>query len=120
MGGTAIAAAKSCDIKVSVSTISTSSPNDGVWEYSIAGRKSWSATCSHLVTQIADNAGMIGQTVTLTFEPVDNSGAPLANISALSGTAIVKQWKGTFTTGNLAQGSFEFQGVGPLAPPTSS
>ena len=32
------------------------------------------------------------------------------------GTAIVSQWKGTFTIGNLAQGSFEFLGTGPLAP----
>lgn len=32
------------------------------------------------------------------------------------GTAIVSQWKGTFTKGNLAQGSFDFTGSGPLSP----
>ena len=32
------------------------------------------------------------------------------------GQAIVRQWKGTFTKGNLATGSFEFLGTGPLAP----
>lgn len=32
------------------------------------------------------------------------------------GQAIVSQWKGTFTKGNLAQGSFDFTGSGPLSP----
>ena len=32
------------------------------------------------------------------------------------GSAIVSQWKGTFTIGNLAQGSFDFTGSGPLSP----
>ena len=32
------------------------------------------------------------------------------------GQAIVRQWSGTFTWGNLAQGSFKFLGKGPLAP----
>ena len=36
------------------------------------------------------------------------------------GNAIVTDWKGTFTRGNLATGNFEFLGTGPLAPlPTS-
>lgn len=119
MGGVAIAAAKSCDVNVSADLIKVSSPSDGAWEHSIAGRKSWSASCSHLVTQISDSVGMIGQTVTLTFQPVDDSGTPLANISALTGTAIVKTWKGTFTVGNLAQGSYSFDGSGPLAVPAT-
>lgn len=32
----------------------------------------------------------------------------------LSGPAIVKEWKLTASRGNLAQGSFRFEGVGPL------
>ena len=32
----------------------------------------------------------------------------------LHGTALVLEWKGTFTVGNLAQGSFHFTGSGPL------
>ena len=32
------------------------------------------------------------------------------------GQAIVRQWSGTFTWGNLAQGSFKFLGKGPLSP----
>ena len=38
---------------------------------------------------------------------------------ALQGTAIVKDWKITATLGNLAQGSFQFQGVGALEVPTT-
>ena len=34
----------------------------------------------------------------------------------LTGTAIVKEWKVTGTIGNLAQGSFQFNGSGPLSP----
>ena len=190
MGGTAIAAAKSCDVNIQVELIKVSSASDGVWEHSIAGRKSWSASCSHLVTQIADSAEMVGQTVTLKFQPMGDvtfygitnnptlatgtppssgyvvwdavrkdflwkhvpapgvdvyfqnfswkpalvvgnyyyntvtsktyiwTGSDLSEVSALTGSAIVKQLKGTFTTGNLAQGSYSFEGTGPLATPT--
>ena len=70
MGGTAIAASKSCDVNVSVSLIKVSSPESGTWEHSITGRKSWSASCSFLVTQIASSAAMVGQKVRLSFAPV--------------------------------------------------
>ena len=186
MGGTAIAAAKSCDVNIQADLIKVSSPTDGGWEHSIAGRKSWSASCSHLVTQIADSAGMVGQTVTLTFQPTSEvvfsgtvsnptveSGTPpfggslvfdttrkeflymyspapgvtlyfqdfdgkpalivgayyynrtaakcyrwdgttMNEVQALTGSAIVKQWKGTFSQSNLAQGSYSFEGTGAL------
>ena len=190
MGGVAIAAAKSCDVNIQANTIKTASPTDGSWENSIPGRKSWSASCSHLVTQIADSAGMVGQTVTLKFQPMGDvtfygitnnptlstgtppstgyvvwdairkdflwkhvpapgvevyfqnfswkpalvvgnyyynnvtsktytwTGSDLSEVSALTGSAIVKQWKGTFSTSNLAQGSFAFEGTGALSTPT--
>ena len=190
MGGTAIAAAKSCDVNIQADLIKVSSPTDGGWEHSIAGRKSWSASCSHLVTQIADSAAMVGQTVTLTFQPtsevvfsgtvsnptITSGGAPnsgymvfdttrkeflwvyspapgvtlyfqdfdgkpalivgayyynrtsakcyqwsgtaMNEVSALTGSAIVKQWKGTFSQSNLAQGSYAFEGTGALSTPT--
>ena len=190
MGGTAIAAAKSCDVNIQSDLIKVSSPTDGGWEHSIAGRKSWSASCSHLVTQIASSAAMVGQTVTLTFQPTSDvkfsgtvsnptvesgtpsssgymvfdttrkdllwvntpaqgvviyfqnfdwkpalirgayyynrtaakcyqwSGTTMNEVQALTGSAIVKQWKGTFSTSNLAQGSFAFEGTGALSTPT--
>ena len=173
MGGTAIAAAKSCDVNIQADLIKVASPTDGGWEHSIAGRKSWSASCSHLVTQIADSAAMVGQTVTLTFQPTsevvfsgtvsnptitsgtapssgnmvfdttrkeflwtylpapgvtlyfqDFDGKPalirgaMNEVSAMTGSAIVKQWKGTFSQSNLAQGSYSFEGTGALSTPT--
>jgi hypothetical protein len=191
MGGVAIAAAKSCEVNVEAKTIDTASPTDGAWESSIPGRKAWTASCSHLVVAIADSVDMVGQVVTLTFQPMSDvqfadtvnnptidSGTPSTTgklvfdtvrkdflwryspaagvqiffqnfawkpallvggfyynqataktyqwdgttmnvVQALTGTAIVRQWKGTFTLGNLAQGSYSFKGSGPLVVPTT-
>lgn len=47
--GVIIAGAKSCDVTVDCETIPVSSPNDGAWKHSIAGRKSWAVTTNHLV-----------------------------------------------------------------------
>ena len=189
--GEVIAAAKSCELDISAEVIKTASPTDGQWQHGIAGRKSWRATCNHLVTDILDPAQMVGVDVTLTINTV-NIGLPIryflltsptieqqsatsvdfivwddqakrflgcrdslsilnrkyyinwlnkeiyteAPIGSkfcltstgstytltasglvedkLSGPAIVKEWKLTASRGNLAQGSFRFEGVGPL------
>ena len=191
MNGMAIAAAKSCEVNVSAGTIPTASPSDGAWESSIPGRKSWSASCSHLVKEIADSTAMVGQTVTLTFQPTSDqtfagivanptlqsdaapssgsvvydstrkdfllkyspaqdvtlywqtfdgkpakitgayyydtvggkcykwTGTTMTEVSALTGSAIVKQWRGTFTQGNISQGSYSFEGSGALTTPAT-
>ena len=189
--GAVIAAATSCELDVSADVIKTASPTDGQWQHGIAGRKSWQASCSHLVTDILDPAQMVGVDVTLII-CIANTGLPfryflttsptVESVSALSvdfvvwddqakrflgckdsqsilnrkyytswlgrepyteapvgskfcltstgstykltasglveakltGTAIVKEWRLTATRGNLAQGSFRFEGVGPL------
>lgn len=189
--GEAIAAATSCELDVSADVIKTASPTDGQWQHGIAGRKSWRASCNHLVTDILDPAQMVGVEVSLTVNMV-NIGLPfryylttsptIEQQSALSvdfvvwddqakrflgckdstsilnrkyysswlgrepytdapvgskfclthtgatytltddglveaklaGSAIVKEWRLTATRGNLAQGSFRFEGVGPL------
>ena len=67
-GGVAIAAAKSCTVKIQAKTIETSSPADGQWEHSIIGRKAWSVSTNHLVTSIAEAAAMVGTTVTLDIQ----------------------------------------------------
>ena len=189
--GEVIAAAKSCELDISAEVIKTASPTDGQWQHGIAGRKSWRATCNHLVTDILDPAQMVGVNVTLTINTV-NIGLPIRyflltspiieqqsatsvdfivwddqakrflgcrdSLSILNrkyynvwtgcepytnapngsmfyiastgatyrltangiaeekqtGEAIVKEWRLTATRGNLAQGSFRFEGVGPL------
>lgn len=57
----------------------------------------------------ADNKNSSTQTYTLTRRD-----------TIRQGNAIVSQWKGTFTVGNLAQGSFDFNGSGPLSPLSNS
>jgi hypothetical protein len=197
--GKAIAAAKSCDLDISSDAIPVASPSDGAWEDAIPGRKSWKASCSHLVTGIVDSAAMVGTVVTLRMQVAGELGLPFRekvnnvvveegsaeieplavvwntttnqflgwvrntrpasshyynlwsgssaytsaaegtlfymngnnnnNIfkktatdlipEALQGTAIVRNWKVVGTLGNLAQGSFQFQGKGALTNPTT-
>lgn len=102
---TAIAVQKSCDIDVRSAAIPVSSSTQGQWENNIAGRKSWSMTCNTLVTSIASNISLVGQTVTINCG-VDND--------TVSGTAIITGWKVTGTIGNLAQAVATFLGSGPL------
>jgi hypothetical protein len=195
--GTAIAASKSCTLDVDAEVIKVSDPNDGQWEHAIAGRKSWKASCNHLVTDIIDPLAMIGTTVTLRMQVQGELGLPFDDIAsnmtitegsiqgnpqfivwdttskqflggmrtginryyynqwsgsldyngsargsslfyltsgenlvykktgddlapeALQGSAIVKSWKVTGTIGNLAQGSFSFEGAAELTNPTT-
>ena len=197
--GVAIAAAKSCDLEISADAIPVASPSDGAWEDAIPGRKSWKASCSHLVTGIVDSAAMVGAVVTLRMQVRGQLGLQFSNkvsdvtveegnddivpmyivwntttkqflgwvrttrpaashyynlwsgssaytnavegtlfhmegdasndvfrktatdlvLEALQGSTIVRNWKVVGTLGNLAQGSFQFQGKGALAVPTT-
>jgi len=103
--GTAIAVQKSCDIDVRNAPIPVSSPSQGQWENNIAGRNSWTMTCNTLVTAIASNVSMVGQTVTISCGVGDDT---------VSGTALITGWKVTGTIGNLAQAVATFLGSGPL------
>lgn len=67
-GGVAIGAAKSCELNVSADIIKTASPSDGQWESAIAGRKSWRASCSQLVTSITNGLEMVSTQVTLRMQ----------------------------------------------------
>ena len=196
-GGKAIAAAKSCDLDISADAIPVASPSDGAWEDAIPGRKSWKASCSHLVTGIVDSAAMVGTVVTMRMQVRGQLGLPFDGFlnnptleeetlteeptaikwdttrhrfiaefdfipfgttyygvwpnsivyvtpslgslfydrshqknvykkgttdlvpEALQGSAIVRNWKVVGTLGNLAQGSFQFQGKGALSNPTT-
>lgn len=111
VGGVAIAAARSCEINIQTDEIETASPDDGSWKYVIAGRKSWSINVSYLVPSgtFPTSAQMVGTTVTLNVS--DGS-------VQMQGSALVKAWKATGTLGNLTQGSFQFDGNGPLSEVT--
>lgn len=47
--GTPLAASKSCNIEVKADTIEVSDVNDGAWEHSRTGRKSWKVTTNHIL-----------------------------------------------------------------------
>jgi len=101
-----IAAAKSCTINFGAGTAEKSSPISAAARCFDPGRTSWSIDVSALVGDISSMM-IAGEVLTLT---VKVSGA-----SVLTGTAICTECRVTATTGNLAQGSFRFQGSGELS-----
>ena len=64
--GVVIAMSRSCSIDVNCATIPVSSPDDGEWEHSITGLKSWSVKTNHLILATHDFLLKTGDTVTLT------------------------------------------------------
>lgn len=64
-GGEAIAAARSCQIKVQAEQIPVSSPYTGAWATYRNGRKSWSVSTNHLMLTLRSNVLMVGTTVEL-------------------------------------------------------
>ena len=71
--GVAIAAAKTCTVRVSAGTIPVSSPDDGEWEHAIPGRKSWTCSTNHLVTDPRLDIGKVGTVVQLQLTLEDTS-----------------------------------------------
>lgn len=112
VGGTAVAAAKTCDINVKAETIEISSPSSGVWREFIAGRKEWTISVGYLVQTPGTDIPQVGQTLQISVMNAQNV--------VLSGSAIVETCHITGTVGSLAQGTFSYRGTGPLAPPTPS
>ena len=106
MNGTAIAAAKSCELTVSAEKLPVASGTDGKWEHCIAGRKKWSVSCKTLLTGIKTHVEMVGKIVTLIITTADND--------TLTGQALVEQWSGSGAVGSLASGSYSFSGNGSL------
>ena len=111
-GGTAIAGTKSDELQVECETIEIASSTDQGWTHYLAGRKSWSLTVGWLLLATTDvrNALTVGSTVTIKFKGRNDTDA-----NGLSGSAIIRTCKITAVKGNLAQGSFQFVGTGPLS-----
>lgn len=119
--GDVIAAAKSCTLNIDCEIIKVSSPTDGQWEHIIAGMKSWSVSTTHLLKMermidrpLHGYLDPIGQSFTLQLELNDITieGFPVSE--TLIGSAICRSSQITATKSNLMQGSFKFQGNGPL------
>lgn len=107
----AFAAVKSCNVKLGCETIEVSSPTTGQFREFIAGRKSWQITLNSLVTNCTEYTfPKVGQTFLISM----NIEGGCAEHHRVSGNAICTEYQVTGTVGNLAQGSFSFQGTGPL------
>lgn len=108
VGGVAVAACRSCEINVEAETIEVSSPDTGTWRTFIAGRKSWSVSCSYLVQAPGTELPQVGAAVHLSLSLRSGSSA------FLEGDAIVRSCRINAEVGSIAKGSFEFVGNGEL------
>ena len=100
----AIAASKICTVDKVAGTIETSSPASGVARSYASGRTDWVATLNNLVLSVKDYMLRVGETYYLTI------GVRGSSTDTISGYAICTECNVTGTVGNLAQGSFRFQG----------
>jgi len=110
--GVAIAAAKSCEISMSVDTHEVATPSDVDWRRYKAERSEWTVSVSTLVTEFYTRFNL-GQTVTLTMAVCDANGM---TVDRMSGTAYLQKSEISAQLGNLVQGSFSFQGTSTLTP----
>lgn len=106
--GTAlIAGAKSCEIDMNCEEIETSSPSNGDARTYLPGRTDWTISVGYLVVDPLADLPRVRQTVSIRVKVRDGS--------YLSGTAFFKTCRITATRGNLAQGTFQLRGSGPLS-----
>lgn len=115
-----IAGTRSDEIRTSVETIEISSPTSGQWKERVAGRKDWSFTVNWIVAASTEATGtklvnLLNVGTTYNIKVCERSGSSVVVI--LTGTAICKTATVTGTIGNLAHGTFQFEGNGPLAEP---
>ena len=107
--GAAVAGTKSNEVQSNRELIEIASPTSGEWREFITGRKDWGFTISWLVSSHADIQQLLLSAGVVTVRIVGR-GQSLG----LTGRAIVQSCKMTFTRGNLAQGSLQLKGSGPL------
>lgn len=114
----AIAAAKSCQVRIRCEAIEVSSPTRGRGREYRAGRMEWEVSVGTLVTAIAASASMVGKAVTVAFGIRDEANADSIDADErVSGRAIVTEWDSSGAVGNIATGSFKFRGNGELSIP---
>lgn len=109
--GYPIAGTRANEITSGCETIEIASATSGSWREFITGRKSWSITVNWLLITLDPIMLLeVGNTYHLTIKR--NNGA--SGSAWCDGDAILTQCKITATKGQLAQGTFTFQGTGSL------
>jgi predicted secreted protein len=107
--GTVVAGTKSNEVQSNRELIEIASPSSGEWREFITGRKDWGFTISWLVSSHTDIQQLLLAAGTVTVRIVGRG-----ETLGLTGSAIVQTCRMTFTRGNLAQGSLQLKGNGPL------
>ena len=113
--GAAVAGTKSNEVQTNRELIEIASPTSGEWREFITGRKDWGFTISWLVSSHSNIEQLLLDAGVVTVRIVGR-GQSLG----LTGKAIVQTCRMTFTRGNLAQGSLQLKGSGPLTQETES
>lgn len=114
--GVIIAGTRSNEFQTDIDLQEVSSPNTGTWKEHLPQREEWNVSTNFLVTSDESLLSLLKTRKYVTLSLVCRSpGGTVTEL--LTGEAWVKSCKITATLGNLAQGSFQFVGNGPLAPP---
>lgn len=111
--GALVAGTRSDEIQTDCGLIEIASPDTGQWAAYIAGRKTWAINQSWLLPAASDLGRLLQVGTTVTIRILGRGAA-----KGLTGQAIVKTCKITNTRGNISNGSFAFQGTGPLTQET--
>ena len=109
VNGAVVAGTRSNEVQTNRELIEIASPTSGEWRQFIAGRKDWGFTISWLVSSHSDIQQLLLSAGVVTVRIVGR-GQSLG----LTGRAIVQTCRMTFTRSNLAQGSLQLKGSGPL------
>ena len=109
VNGAVVAGTRSNEVQSNRELIEIASPTSGEWREFITGRKDWGFTISWLVSSHSDIQQLLLNAGVVTVRIIGR-GQSLG----LTGQAIVQSCKMTFTRGNLAQGSLQLKGSGPL------
>ena len=110
----AVAAARSLSVQVGAEMIEIASPDSGDWRAYLAGRKNWAINVGWLVSAISDIDKLLLAAQQVTIRIVGRG-----QTYGLTGTALVQTARVDSNVGNLANGSFAFQGTGPLSKETA-
>ena len=107
IGGTPVAAVKSHEVNTQADLIEKASDSQQDYKEFVPGRKEWGINVNYLLTNVADIEKVLAVGTVVTCSSGSGS-------SAVTGQAIVMQCKQTYTYGNIAVGSFQLKGNGPL------
>ena len=110
----AVAATRSLSVQVGAEMIEIASPDSGEWRAYLAGRKNWAINVGWLVSSFSDIDKVLLTAQTVTIRIVGRG-----QTYGLTGTAWVQTARVDSNVGNLANGSFAFQGTGPLTKETA-